>query len=42
MRKYFDYLFISEKIGVSKPSRAFYDAAFAELNARARGADPPV
>lgn len=33
MRKYFDYLFISEKIGVSKPSRAFYDAAFAELNA---------
>ena len=33
MRKYFDYLFISEKIGASKPSRAFYDAAFAELNA---------
>lgn len=32
MRTYFDYLFISEKIGASKPSRAFFDTAFHELN----------
>lgn len=32
MRKYFDYIFISEKAGVSKPSKGFYDYAFRELN----------
>lgn len=28
----FDHLFISEKLGVSKPSRAFFDCCMAELN----------
>lgn len=32
MRKYFDYIFVSEKIGVSKPATAFFEKAFEELN----------
>ena len=32
MLKYFEYNFISEKLGHSKPSRNFFDAAFAQLN----------
>lgn len=32
MLPYFDALYISERIGASKPSRAFFDAAFASLN----------
>lgn len=32
MRKYFDYVFVSEKIGVSKPARGFFEKAFEELN----------
>ncbi len=31
MKKYFDYFFISEDIGASKPSRDFYDRAFSRL-----------
>ncbi len=39
MLDYFRHHFISEKIGVSKPAREFFDAALAELNAeqQARG-----
>lgn len=29
---YFDYLFISERIGVAKPSKLFFEAAIRELN----------
>ncbi len=32
MLPYFDALYISERIGASKPSRAFFEAAFASLN----------
>lgn len=32
MRNFFDYVFISEQIGASKPSRDFFDAAFRMLN----------
>lgn len=32
MRKYFDYVFVSEKIGVSKPAREFFETAFEQLN----------
>ncbi len=32
MKQYFDYIFISEKLGVSKPSEEFFRRAFAELN----------
>lgn len=32
MSQYFDYVFISERIGVSKPAAEFFDRAFAELN----------
>lgn len=32
MKQYFDYIFISEKIGASKPSDEFFGQAFAELN----------
>lgn len=32
MFKYFEYNFISENLGHSKPSRDFYNAAFAKLN----------
>lgn len=32
MRRYFDFVFISERFGVSKPSPDFFDAAFRELN----------
>lgn len=33
MKKYFDYIFVSERIGASKPSKVFFERAFAELNA---------
>lgn len=33
MSKYFDYQFISEKAGISKPARGFFDYAFKEINA---------
>lgn len=32
MAKYFDYIFISEQVGVSKPSHGFFDYAFSRLN----------
>lgn len=32
MKRYFDYIFISEKLGASKPSKEFFGKAFAELN----------
>ena len=32
MKPYFDWFFVSEKLGVSKPAAAFFDGAFAELN----------
>lgn len=32
MKRYFDYIFISEKLGSSKPSEEFFKRAFAELN----------
>lgn len=32
MTKYFSHVFISEKIGAQKPSKEFFDRAFAELN----------
>ena len=33
MKKYFDYIFVSERIGASKPSKVFFERAFVELNA---------
>ena len=32
MKQYFDYIFISEKLGASKPSEEFFRQAFTELN----------
>ena len=32
MKRFFDYIFISEKLGASKPSEEFFRQAFAELN----------
>ena len=32
MKKYFDYIFVSERIGASKPSKVFFERAFVELN----------
>lgn len=32
MTKYFSHVFISEKIGAQKPSKEFFDRAFADLN----------
>ena len=32
MKKYFDYIFVSEKLGASKPSPMFFDRAFEEMN----------
>ena len=32
MRDYFDYIFISEDLGVSKPAKEFFDAAFERMN----------
>lgn len=32
MRKYFDYCFVSEKIGVSKPAKEFFERGFAIMN----------
>ena len=32
MSKYFNYMFISEDIGVSKPDKAFFDIAFQRIN----------
>ena len=32
MANYFSYIFVSERLGASKPSKQFYDAAFKELN----------
>ena len=32
MKRFFDYIFISEKLGASKPSEDFFRRAFAELN----------
>lgn len=34
MAKYFDYIFISEQVGVSKPSHEFFDYAFSHLNGK--------
>lgn len=39
MKPYFDWFFVSEKLGVSKPAAAFFDGAFAELN---KGRETPV
>lgn len=39
MKKYFDYFFISEKVGASKPSKEFFEYAFREIN---DGSDIPV
>ena len=39
MKKYFDYYFISEKLGVSKPESAFFQKALEELN---RGRAKPI
>lgn len=33
MKRYFDRFFVSERLGASKPAPAFFDGAFAELNA---------
>lgn len=32
MRKYFDYIFVSEQVGASKPATAFFEYAFREIN----------
>ena len=32
MKQYFDYIFISEKLGASKPSEEFFSKAFAQFN----------
>ena len=32
MKRYFDWFFVSERLGASKPARAFFDVAFAALN----------
>ncbi len=32
MKKYFDYIFVSEKVGASKPSGKFFAYAFEEIN----------
>lgn len=32
MKKCFDYIFVSEKLGASKPSPTFFDRAFEEMN----------
>ena len=32
MKRFFDYIFISEKLGASKPSEEFFRRAFTELN----------
>lgn len=39
MKPYFDWFFVSEKLGVSKPAAAFFDGAFAELN---KGRETPL
>lgn len=39
MKAYFDWFFISERLGASKPDPAFFDGAFAQLNA---GRSEPV
>ncbi len=39
MKDYFDWFFVSEKLGVSKPDPAFFNGAFAQLNA---GRETPV
>lgn len=39
MKPYFDWFFVSEKLGVSKPAAAFFDGAFSELN---KGRETPV
>lgn len=33
MKKYFDYLFISEEMGIQKPAAGFFEKAFERLNA---------
>lgn len=42
MKQYFDYIFISEKIGASKPSEEFFRQAFAELNSSREEAIMPT
>lgn len=37
MRKYFSYIFVSEKVGVSKPATGFFDYAFQEVNQSENG-----
>ena len=32
MKRYFDWFFVSERLGASKPAAAFFDGAFAQLN----------
>ena len=32
MKRYFDWFFVSERLGASKPARDFFDGAFAALN----------
>ena len=32
MKRYFDWFFVSERLGASKPARAFFDGALAALN----------
>lgn len=32
MKRYFDWFFVSERLGASKPARAFFDGVFAALN----------
>ena len=39
MKKYFSFFCISEKIGVAKPSKEFFDAGFAQLNTDRK---PPI
>ena len=45
MRKYFSYIFVSEKVGVSKPATGFFDYAFREVNQSENGlssSHPPM
>ncbi len=41
MLRYFDHVFISEKIGASKPSKDFFEHAFSEINSSIEGVIMP-
>ena len=41
MKRYFDWFFISERLGASKPAAAFFDGAFAQLNEGRAAPLPP-